>query len=230
MKYVLSLDLGKMSDPTAYTLTEKTIRQWREYSHNEPGYELNRNRRHTIYHLLDIYRPPLGTSYIDIALDVSRRMQHPLLEGQCDLVIDATGVGRPVLEIMEKIHNLSPVGIVITGGHSVTKSEDGLLRVPKIDLVTNGQLILQSKRLVIADVALAPLLRTELQQFVGKNRSVSGIESFEAWRERDTDDIVLSLLQGLWVHEVLGGGVAVPSRAQKNRSGYYDPLRRQVIS
>jgi hypothetical protein len=41
-------------------------------------------------------------------------------------------------------------------------------------------------------------LRQELEAFSSKTSARTGHESFEAWRERDHDDIVLSLALALW--------------------------------
>lgn len=62
-----------------------------------------------------------------IRLDVDR----PRLE----LVFDATGLGRPILDSLCEA-NLRPRGIVITGGRDASSKRDGISTVPKQTLTT----------------------------------------------------------------------------------------------
>jgi hypothetical protein len=50
-------------------------------------------------------------------------------------------------------------------------------------------------------VAFSDILQRELENFKVKIKAETGNESFEAWRERDHDDMVLALLIALWVAE-----------------------------
>jgi hypothetical protein len=55
-----------------------------------------------------------------------------------------------------------------------------------------------SRRLPMLDV-----LMEELKNFRVKINLATGHESFEAWRERDHDDLVLAVALGCWVGERL---------------------------
>jgi hypothetical protein len=93
----------------------------------------------------------------------------------------------------------------ITAGHKV-----GDRTVPKKDLVGAVQAALGTRRLKIApDLPLADTLRKELEAFrvkVSPDRN----ETFESWRERDHDDLVLGLALAVWMGERLGPPVYTP--------------------
>src|SRR5262249_45729100 len=72
-------------------------------------------------------------------------------------------------------------------------------RVPKRDLVSAVQATLQTKRLKIATALPETVTLTrELQAFRVKVNVATGHESFEAWRERDHDDLVLAVALAVW--------------------------------
>src|ERR1700749_4710105 len=60
-----------------------------------------------------IERAPLGTPYAKVVRYVQKLMALPAYE-DVDLVVDATGVGRPVCERMEE-EGLLPIPVIITG-------------------------------------------------------------------------------------------------------------------
>lgn len=223
--YCLATDLGQATDWTAHVLIKRKVERQAVGLPVPKGAEDTRPINMIAYYdVVDIIRPELGTPYTTIADDVSTMMQHPRLRQGCDMVVDATGVGRPVLDMMEKTHGLSPTGIIITGGNQAQMGEDGLWRVPKRQLVSCMQVVLQGGRLAIADLELSPVLETELRKFTMKIRS-AGAETYEAWRERDHDDVVLALAMGIWFLENTYGSFSrTGPRTQKTRKGY-DPLR-----
>jgi hypothetical protein len=63
----------------------------------------------------------LGTPYPDIVAHVGRLLRK--LPGYPELVIDCTGVGRPIFE-MFVYSGISPIGVVITAGN--TETRDGM--------------------------------------------------------------------------------------------------------
>jgi hypothetical protein len=70
--------------------------------------------------------------------------------------------------------------------------------VAKRDLVGAVQVPLRDRRLKIAEgLPLAAVLAEELSAFRVKV-TVAGNETFEAWRERDHDDLVLAVALALW--------------------------------
>lgn len=146
----------------------------------------------------DVRRWPLGTKYPAIVADIWRllgTLPHPT---RTALVIDKTGVGAGVYDMFEDA-GLAPIGVTITGGQQVVHDGDRQINVPKIDLIGAAQKLLQQNRLRFAARATGlPQLREELQNFRLKVNLRTGNTSMEAWRERDHDDLVLSLALGCW--------------------------------
>ena len=90
------------------------------------------------------------------------------------------------------------VPVSITGGQAVTVAEDRSLHVPKKELVTCLQVVLQSHRLRIArGLHEAALLVRELQQFQVKITAAAH-ETFGVWREGQHDDLVLAVALACW--------------------------------
>jgi hypothetical protein len=72
--------------------------------------------------------------------------------------------------------------------------------VPKKELVSVLQSTLQGGRLTFAKLPLRDLLIKEMHAFKAKI-TVAGNETFEAWRERDHDDLVLAVTIAAWAGE-----------------------------
>jgi hypothetical protein len=90
--------------------------------------------------------------------------------------------------------------ITITAGHEVVPDGAGW-HVPKKELVSALQVLLQSRRLQVARLLpMASVLVKELEAFRVKI-TASANETFEAWRERDHDDMVLAVALAAWVGE-----------------------------
>jgi hypothetical protein len=128
--------------------------------------------------------------------EVDGILRRPQLRGKCDLVIDATGVGRPVVNLFEQ-RGLHPIGITIMGGTEVIH-EDREWKVPKRDLVSAVQVGLQSRTLRVArDLAEAEMLVTELLNFQVKITAAAN-EIYGAWRDGTHDDLVLAVALTCW--------------------------------
>lgn len=114
-----------------------------------------------------------------------------------EVVVDATGVGRPVVDMMRK-EGLQFAPVLITGGDT-EHVEKGFYRVPKRNLVSSVQVALQTGRLVIhPHLDLADTLRKELLNFRIKINLKTAHDSYEAWREGDHDDLVLAVALAAW--------------------------------
>ena len=145
-------------------------------------------------------RPPLGTSYPAITARlkdlIARLPDHKRLK----VLVDRTGCGRPVVDLMRK-EKLQVIPITITSGGSVSGGMYGGYNVPKRELVSNLAILFQSDRLKIArTLPEAPQLVEELQNFKMKI-TLAGNDTYEAWRESDHDDIVLAAAMAAWYGE-----------------------------
>jgi hypothetical protein len=90
------------------------------------------------------------------------------------------------------------VPITITGGQAITQTEDGSWHVPKKELVTCLQVLMQSRRLQIArSLPDAATLARELHNFQVRI-TLAANETFGVWREGQHDDLVLAVALACW--------------------------------
>lgn len=180
IEYLVGLDLGQANDYTALCVIERAP------------------TRPATYALRHLERPVLGTPYPAIAARVKTLTEAAPLVGRCVVVVDATGVGAPVVDLL-RAARLPLVPVSITGGDTVTRDAAGAWRVPKRDLVFSLLTALQTGRLKIADgLPLAPVLVGELLNFRVKIDPQTAHDSYAAWREGAHDDLVLSAALALW--------------------------------
>lgn len=179
--YILGLDLGQVSDPSALAVLERPAGA-------DPEYAL----RH-------LQRYPLGTPYPKLVPGVLAVAAQLAVLGDVVLVVDQTGVGRAVVDLFSTAPAAPRVvPVTITAGHAVTVAPDGSLHVPKKELVTALQLLLQHHRLKVARALPdAEVLRRELMTFRVKITAAAN-ETFGAWREGDHDDLVLAAALAAW--------------------------------
>jgi hypothetical protein len=193
MDYFVGLDLGQKTDFTALSVMERSVSP-------RPGGE-------TIYSIRHLLRVHLGTSYTSIIELVAKLLATAPLGGCSTLVVDETGLGRPVIEMLKSSTISAPiVPITITSGKTVSATEDGGFHVPKKQLVTCLQLLLQNHRLRIPSrLPEAKLLTRELLNFQVRI-TPSANEIFGACRQGH-DDMVLSVALACWLAERGPAGV-----------------------
>lgn len=184
--FIAGLDLGQAADFSALVVVER--RQEPDPSPERAGKFVNH------YDVRHLHRWPLKTPYPEIVADVKGLFAAgPLAKGT--LVIDQTGVGRAVVDMFRaaKIDGtMRP--FTITSGGAITGST-----VAKKHLVAAVQAPLSSGRLrFAAALELTPVLVEELMNFRAKVTADRN-ETFESWRERDHDDLVLALALALHV-------------------------------
>jgi hypothetical protein len=167
-----------------------------------------------IFQVGHLERMPLGTPYPGIVAHVGRLLAK--LPAGTELIIDFTGVGRPVFD-MFVYSGISPLGVLITGGTAETS--DGATRsVPKLTLVSRLQALLHEGRLkILRELAEAETLVRELQDF-RVEFTAAGHLTFNA-RSGKHDDLVLALAIAVW--RAHGGGMA--------QYGHFEWMRRQAM-
>jgi hypothetical protein len=189
-EWFLGVDLGQVEDYTAIVAIEKV-----EESHEPSQYGDNTPPSYHVRLIERIRRTP----YHIIAGHVKDMLNQPPLCENSKLVVDATGVGRPVIDEMRRI-GLTPVAILITSGE-IARWESGFLFTPKRDLVTSLQLVLQGGRLRVAEgLTLAQELVKELLTFQVKI-TPQAHETFGVWRSGAHDDLVLATAMGIYYSE-----------------------------
>ena len=167
----------------------------------------------SLFQVGHLERLPLGTTYPAIVAHVSRLLGK--LPDGTELVIDYTGVGRPVFDLF-MYSGISPVGVLITAG--TAEAHDGITcSVPKLVLVSRLQALLHEGRLkILKDLPEAETLVRELQDF-RVEYTAAGHLTFNA-RSGKHDDLVLALAIAAW--RAHGGGT--------NYQGLLEFYRQQV--
>jgi hypothetical protein len=209
MSFFLGVELGQVSDVTALAVVESlTLPHLRtEEFHDGRRIEVRpvfrapdgtetRDHPPANFALRHQERIPAGVSYADVVSRVKalcRQVRGP------SVLLDATGVGQAVVELFQQ-SGLSLQVFTLTAGDQ--RSHDGSsYRIPKKDIVSVTQVLLQAGRLKIAQaLPHARLLARELVNFrfkVGHEKSDDAL----AWREGPDDDLVLALAIAVWQAE-----------------------------
>lgn len=185
-RFIAGLDLGQAQDYTALVVVERL-----------------REGEGTAYHVRHLQRFDLGTPYTQIAAEVGALLERPPLRGCTALVVDATGVGAPVVEMLGA-RGLAPTPVWITAAERAEPAPGGGWRVPKRDLVGQLQVLLQSGRLKVA--AALPEAGRLVEELLGFSLrfTPAGRDVYTAWREGAHDDLVLALALACWAAEHAG--------------------------
>jgi hypothetical protein len=183
---ILGADIGQATDPTALAVVQ-----------HDRG-------RLAVRHL---ERVPLGTPYPETAQRIAAVLR--ALPGPADLIIDATGVGRAVADIL-RADGLAPIAVTFTAGKVARGGPDGW-RVPKRDLVRVLAGALEDGRLQVArSLPEADVLVQELAAF-SRTVSASGRDNYAGRGAHD--DIVCAVAVAVWWASlnavVLDSGIAL---------------------
>ena len=183
--FVIGVDLASQQDWTALSVLET---------------KSSSGRRSMLCGALQRWRASYPDTVERVAAIAQRRAFRDAV-----LAVDQTGVGRPVVDMLRvALPGRKIIGVTITAGSVATKGEHkDDIRCPKKLLVSTLQVLLAERRLTFSgEMPLLPTLQSELQNFKVKI-TASANETFEAWRERDHDDLVLSVGLAAWVGENL---------------------------
>jgi hypothetical protein len=167
--YIIGADLGQAVDYTAISIIENT----------------------GTLDLRHIERVPLGKSYTGI---VDRLMGLKASLPGSSLVIDNTGVGRPVVDMLWD-RGADPLPVSITAGKRTTFT-DGVYRVPKRELVRGVLTALENGALrIAAELPYADALKSELMDF---QATFTAKGSIVFGGKREHDDLVIAVALAVW--------------------------------
>ena len=146
--FSIGVDLGQRRDFSAVAVVERIEMAGHGFDHlhwmtTQEGMPDEWVVRH-------LERMALGTPYTAVTARVVELAQHPKVREDCRLVVDATGVGMPVVDMLRAAKpgcGMTPV--VITGGQG-ERFDGGVWHVPKLDLLARLQGLLEQNRLRIA--------------------------------------------------------------------------------
>lgn len=190
--YIVGLDLGQSRDHTALAAVERaeSTGDWDPVAFAW--------RKVATLRLRYLERMPLGVPYPQMVERVRQVVQHRELAGRCTLVVDSTGVGRPVVDLLHGARlGCNVTAVTITGGETETAA-GGYHGVPKRDLIIGLQVLLQERKLQIAaDLEHGPLLVKEMSEMQVRV-TAAGREQYGTWREGQHDDLTFAVALACW--------------------------------
>lgn len=182
--YILGLDLGQQHDYSILSILEIFVSEALEVTY--------------VLRYLKEYR--LRTDYVSVVADVTSIVESERLHGKNVLVVDCSGVGRPVMDLFRS-GGVNPIGLTITSGSSSRWIDSVNVNVSKREIVSCIQIVCQNKRFKIpSDLQLIDKVKKEFLGFKARI-SKAGASTFEAAGSGMHDDIVMSLGIALWYGE-----------------------------
>ncbi len=143
-------------------------------------------------------RIPLGTPYTEVTARIVELARRPELAGRRRLLVDATGVGMPVVDMLRAAQpGCAITPIWITGGQA-ERFDGSVWHVPKLELMARLQALLESKRLRISRrLQEAGTLVRELMD-VRSARRHSGRLRIGAEGAGEHDDLAMAVALAVW--------------------------------
>jgi hypothetical protein len=189
-RFCVGLDLGQANDPTAIAVVEHHRTPLDDFTVDRDR-KVIKQRVAEFFDVRHLERLPLGTTYPDICGYVAEMMgRNPLREFGAQLVVDQTGCGRPVCDILRRA-GLRFIAVTITGGDAETRVSHDEWRVPKHLLITSLDAKLATKELRFSQkLKEAAAMRAELQNF-RRSIGATGFVTFNA-RSGAQDDLILA--------------------------------------
>jgi len=193
----IGVDLGQSHDPTAICVLETKTADipGMAFPYSIPYWRKQVEEYVSPFNVVHLERLPLGMSYPEQVLYVAGLISREPLKSP-DVLVDYTGVGRPVYDLFKAARVPGIVGISITAGKDPKKTNTGW-SVPKNILVSGVQALLHTGQLKVAAGLLdAPVLLKEFQDFRVTFTS-AGNAIFNA-RQGQHDDLVLAVSLAVW--------------------------------
>ncbi len=194
--FYLGLDLGQRKDYTAIAVVEREepvmVRfDYVAWLRRETKLEARFSVRH-------LERVPLGTSYVAITRRVRDMLQSAELRGRCTLVVDGTGVGGAVVDLLRETELDGELVVVQITGGSKARREGGVWNVPKRELISVVQVLFEQERLAFA--ADMPRMKVLVEELMSMKMRVTseGNSQYGAWREGAHDDLALAVAMACW--------------------------------
>lgn len=235
-RFIAGLDVGQMNDVSALVIVEREMRLL--YGRLEPyffaGY---------------LERIPLQTPYPAMVRGVRDRVEKLPQDLGTALIVDATGVGRPVVDQFREgwtsFDRFTQRPITLPGKPSIValtltaSTEPRKIErwdeqyVPKRDVIMTLMLTLQQDRLqAAAGLGELMMLIQEARNFQWKV-SKAGDDLYGQWREGKHDDLLLAVAIAVWWGTRYAVRV-IPGQQTTYAQGARNPLlrpqeRRQVI-
>ena len=192
LRYFLGIDLGQRQDHSAIAILERHTQLTGD---RDPV--TYKPHEVTTLVLRHIERFPLNMPYPELIWKIKDLLANPNIERDHRIAIDATGVGGPFLDFLRQNGvNRNVFAVSITSGETQSVQRNTNY-IPKRDLLTNLQLLLQSRALKVSThLPHGPILRDELAN-LRRATSVRG-ETYEPDRSGRHDDLLMALALAAW--------------------------------
>jgi hypothetical protein len=171
-RFFVGVDVGKVKDPPAMAVME--LRSVFTPGPFDP-FKQETGSTSISYRVRHLERLKLGTPYpalVDRVAVIAEKLRLPVLPGSAaataEVIVDVTGVGRPIFDLLADRRCGRIIGVNFTGGDRASRPDkfSPIYNVPKKDLVAGLVLLFQSRRLQIAEkLADAQVLVNELVNF-----------------------------------------------------------------
>jgi len=182
-RFYVGLDLGQAQNYTAISVLHREKRTFVERDPVTAAFLTD-----TRLTLRYIQRVPLGSEYPDIVLHLTQLLGSPMLQAPLTLALDATGVGAPVVDFLRKARlQCTLMPLILTGGHTVTNPGRTYTGVPRQDLLSNLQVLIEKGQLRIAQ---------DLPGFDDLCTELNGLRTRGTIEEQD--DLAFSLALAAW--------------------------------
>lgn len=180
MDSVVGIDVGQRTDPTAICVAQTDKRRLPEVEHH--------------FLIRHLERLPLGTAYPVIARRLGEIISGVLARsGRPKVFVDATGVGRPVVDLLRERAPVNSAIIPVTFTYGDRRTEDrGEVRLGKAYLVSRLQALLQIGRLHLPRTSEAEALAEELLDYEIRVDHDAN-DRYGAFRVGTHDDLVTAL-------------------------------------
>ena len=181
--FYIGVDLGQKQDHTAIAIVEKEVMR-------PPGRLLVRR----------VERVALGTPYPRVVEHIREIARGAAFAGQCAVVVDATGVGAPVVDMLRAAGlGCEITAVTITGGDRESRIGTMRVSVPKRDLIAGVQLALEkgelriARRMKDAGALVRELIDVRITAGMGMGSVRIGAEG-----RGEHDDLVIALALACW--------------------------------
>jgi hypothetical protein len=213
-EYICTVDIAKKRDYTTIQIYRDSpdVRHFPQESGRDP----------MVINYLDlIYQTKMqAVRYTDQVRIIRDLLNHLDLIKNCQLIVDGTGVGEPIVDMMRE-NGLMPFPIVFTGGTEArpvyadfgkvfggSSASFGRfmgtqvlkeMHVPKEDLVHAGMIIMQQKRMRFAsNLQHVEDFKLQVARFKGPVNEKSGHRSYNNETDDIHDDFVVTYLMAAW--------------------------------
>ena len=233
-EYILGWDVAQKQDKTALQL-------WRRTPSILPGNKIAEER---VFNYLDlVYQKEMeGVPYTEQCRCVHELIEGERLKNNTDLVIDGTGIGQAVVDIMRET-GLEPIPIIFTSGltmnikymeaqrrfggfgQSLDLKVIAELCVPKVDMIHAAKVLIEQNRIRISSgVNNAEEFKKQLLHFKGKVNERGNI-SYGNDTEAKHDDWVACFIMCCWYANYSGQSNNEKKIPKDNNNSYeWNPL------